>query len=109
LEFWPNFFRGVLGVVRKSRGSPFCVILYFYETIFWTLPPRPPGVLLCSYNNRNRETDRQRDRETERQRGRETDRQRDIIQIFFFILRVHSLKKKPLKSFENGLGKVRLS
>ncbi len=36
--FWPNSLRGVLGIVRKSRGFPFSC---FYLPIFRTLPPSP--------------------------------------------------------------------
>jgi len=38
---------GVLGVVRKSRGRLFCVLLHFYNQIFRTLlTPSPPRVHL---------------------------------------------------------------
>jgi hypothetical protein len=113
-------FRGVLGVVRKYREYPFCVLMHFYVTIFWTLPPRPP---LCASlflqqqkteRQRGREAERQRDREAERQRGRETERQRDrqterhnSIFFFSFLENIH-WTKQTLKSFENRLGKVRL-
>jgi hypothetical protein len=50
--FGQILFRGVLGVVRKSRGVHFfClfhVLLHFYVTIFgpYPLPPPPP---LCAF------------------------------------------------------------
>jgi hypothetical protein len=42
LGFWPNSFEGVLGVVRKSRGLLFRVLLHLDLTIFQTFPPSPP-------------------------------------------------------------------
>jgi hypothetical protein len=39
--------RGVLGVVRKFRGSPFSCLLHFYVTIFQTVPTLPLPV--CIY------------------------------------------------------------
>ncbi len=42
-----NLFWGVcLGLSENKGESPFCVLLYFYDQIFWTWPPTiplPPG------------------------------------------------------------------
>jgi len=37
--FVPNSFEGVLGIVRKSRGSPFSCFVAFLWPIFWDLTP----------------------------------------------------------------------
>ena len=48
-QSFSNSFKGVVGFVRKSRKSSFCVLLHFYDQNFWSLlrgymrsPPPPP-------------------------------------------------------------------